>query len=194
MKSVDRFEALVGEHYETLFRFAISLTRSDTEAWDLTQQTFQIWASKGHQLRDMSKVRSWLFTTLHRAFLVSRRRQSRFTFNTLESASESLPTFSPDFGGLTDGSQVVSALAKVDEVYRAAVALFYLEDRSYREIAEILDVPVGTVKSRIARGIEQLRRLLGSADSRAPSLLARDHVPPSLSIETDPRPAFPGPG
>ena len=56
--------------------------------------------------------------------------------------------------------QVLLALARVDEVYQAAVALFYLEDYSYKDIAEILEVPVGTIKSRIARGIEQLRRIL----------------------------------
>jgi RNA polymerase sigma-70 factor (ECF subfamily) len=60
-----------------------------------------------------------------------------------------------------DSSQVLAALKRVDEVYQAAVALFYLEDCSYKEIAEILAVPVGTVKSRIARGIMQLRGILG---------------------------------
>ena len=61
MNSADQFEAIVGEHYEPLFRFAMSLTRSKPEAWDLTQQTFYIWATKGHQLRDLSKVKTWLF-------------------------------------------------------------------------------------------------------------------------------------
>jgi RNA polymerase sigma-70 factor (ECF subfamily) len=53
----------------------------------------------------------------------------------------------------------LSALAKVDEVYQAAVALYYLENCSYREIAAVLGVPVGTIKSRIARGITQLREI-----------------------------------
>ena len=66
----------------------------------------------------------------------------------------------PDLANTLDSPQVLAALAKVDEVYRAAVALFYLEDYSYREIADVLEVPVGTVKSRIARGILQLRQLL----------------------------------
>jgi hypothetical protein len=68
-----------------------------------------------------------------------------------------------------DSSQVLSALARVDKVYQAAVALFYLEDCSYKEIAAILDVAVGTVKSRIARGIAQLRGFLLSDVSRASS-------------------------
>jgi RNA polymerase sigma-70 factor (ECF subfamily) len=55
---------------------------------------------------------------------------------------------------------VLEALARVDEVYQAPVALFYLQDCSYKEIADILEVPIGTVKSRMARGLSQLHSLL----------------------------------
>src|SRR5207342_1124080 len=72
MNSTDQFEMIVGEHYEPLFRFALSLTRSESDARDLTQQTFYVWATKGHQLREISKVKAWLFTTLHRVFLNAR--------------------------------------------------------------------------------------------------------------------------
>jgi RNA polymerase sigma-70 factor (ECF subfamily) len=161
MNSADQFEAIVGEHYEPLFRFAMSLTRAESDARDLTQQTFYIWATKGHQLRDISKVKTWLYTTLHRAFLVARRRQTRFIHHDLEEVSDQLPVFTPELAVHMDSSQVLAALERVDEVYQAAVALFYLEDCSYKEIAEILAVPVGTVKSRIARGIMQLREIFG---------------------------------
>lgn len=77
----------------------------------------------------------------------------------MEEVSAEVPVCSPELADQVDSSQVLSALAKVDEVYQAAVALFYLEDYSYKEIAEILAVPVGTVKSRIARGITQLRAI-----------------------------------
>ena len=70
------FEKLVERLYAPLYQFAFSLTRVEADACDLTQQTFAIWAAKGHQLRDPSKVKTWLFTTLHREFLDSRRRQS----------------------------------------------------------------------------------------------------------------------
>jgi RNA polymerase sigma-70 factor, ECF subfamily len=161
MYSADQFETIVGDHYEPLFRFAMSLTRVESDAWDLTQQTFYVWATKGHQLRDISKVKTWLFTTLHRAFLAAQRRQIRFPHDDLEEVSERLPAFSAELADHVDSSQVLSALARVDKVYQAAVALFYLDDCSYKEIAEILAVPVGTVKSRIARGIMQLRGILG---------------------------------
>src|SRR5438874_9586018 len=166
MSSADQFEAIVSEHYERLFRFAMSLTRAEAEAWDLTQQTFYLWATKGHQLRDISKVKTWLFTTLHRAFLATRRRQRRFPHEDLDAVSEQLPAFSPEFANQLDSAQVLSALARVEEVYQAAVALFYLEDCPYKEIAAILEVPVGTVKSRIFRGIMQLREIFLSGGSR----------------------------
>ena len=63
------FEGIVAQFYEPLYQFAFSLTRAEADACDLTQQTFYVWATKGHQLRDQTKVKTWLFTTLHRAFL-----------------------------------------------------------------------------------------------------------------------------
>jgi RNA polymerase sigma-70 factor (ECF subfamily) len=157
MTTTEQFETIVSEHYESLYRFAMSLTRTESDAWDLTQQTFYVWATKGHQLRDFSKVKTWLFTTLHRAFLVSTRRQNKFTND--EDVLEQIPESSSFLPLPSDLALTLAALARVDEIYQAAVALYYLEDCSYRDIASILDVPVGTVKSRIARGIAQLREI-----------------------------------
>lgn len=157
------FESLVAGYYEPLYQFAYSLTRTEADACDLTQQTFYIWATKGHQLRDASKVKTWLFTTLHREFLESRRRQTRFPHYELEHVDSELPPVTPAQINQLDSGQVLRALGDVDEVYQAPVALFYLEDLSYKEIAEILDVPMGTVKSRMARGIAQLQRILADA-------------------------------
>jgi RNA polymerase sigma factor (sigma-70 family) len=165
----DDFAQLVARHYEPLYRFAFSLTRTEADARDLTQQTFYVWAAKSHQLRDRSKAKAWLFTTLHRAFLETRRRHTHFPHQSLDEVPvDDLPTCSPDFANTVDACQVLPALARVDQVYQAAVVLFYLEDCSYREIGEILEVPVGTVKSRIARGIAQLRQLLGISVSQHP--------------------------
>src|ERR1051325_2406025 len=125
MDATDHFSALVSQHYEALYRFAISLTRSESDARDLTQHTFYIWATKGHQLRDLSKVKTWLFTTLHRAFLAARRRQSKFTHHDWEEVPEELLAFSPACADAVDSSHVLSALAQLDEVFQASVALFY---------------------------------------------------------------------
>ena len=154
------FDGVVALYYEPLYKFAFSLTRAEDDACDLTQQTFYVWAAKGHQLRDQTKVKTWLFTTLHRQFLESQRRQTRFPHQEMSEAEFELPTVTPSFAGNLDGALVLRALGQVDELYQAAVALFYLEDYAYKDIAEILNVPLGTVKSRIARGIAQLQTLL----------------------------------
>jgi RNA polymerase sigma-70 factor (ECF subfamily) len=156
------FDALVEQFYRPLYQFAFSLTQAEADACDLTQQTFYIWATKGHQLKDASKVKSWLFTTLHREFLESRRRQSRFPHYELSQVETDLPAISPARVNQLDSPQVLEALRQIDEAYQAPVAMFYLEDCPYKDIAEILDIPMGTVKSRISRGIAQLQKRLAA--------------------------------
>jgi RNA polymerase sigma-70 factor (ECF subfamily) len=162
------FESLVARYYGLLYQFAFSLTRDEADACDLVQQTFCIWANKGHQLRDMSKVKTWLFTTLHREFLGARRKQMRFPHVELEFAMAELPTVSPATVNYLDAEQVLGALAQLDEIYQAPVALFYLQDCSYNEIAEILSVPLGTVKSRLTRGLGRLHQLLADVQPQPP--------------------------
>jgi RNA polymerase sigma-70 factor, ECF subfamily len=162
------FESLVSRFYEPLYRFAFSLTRSEAGACDLTQQTFYLWAARGHQLREGSKVKSWLFTTLHREFLQVRRRQERFPEEELDAEHPDLPVVAPTIAQQLDAHQAVEALGRVDAIYQAPVALFYLEDYAYKDIAELLEIPLGTVKSRIARGLAQLQAALARDPARRP--------------------------
>jgi RNA polymerase sigma factor (sigma-70 family) len=155
-----QFEKLVEAYYGPLFRFAYSLTREENGACDLVQETFAIWARKGHQLHDASKVKTWLFTTLHRRFLQDKRRETRFVHVEIGSADNDLPVLQPEMVNRLDSHAVVKMLGRVNEVFQAPIALFYLEDYSYNEIAEVLDLPLGTVKSRIARGLRELRELM----------------------------------
>jgi RNA polymerase sigma factor (sigma-70 family) len=171
MSSESGFESLVSRYYGPLYQFAFSLTRTEADASDLTQQTFYIWATKGHQLRDVSKVKTWLFTTLHREFLNMRRKMVRFPHHELGEMDHELPVISPSAVDALDAAQVVDLLKRVAEPYQAALALFYLEDCSYKEIAEILDVPLGTVQSRISRGMAQLQQLI--LDAR-PGILKKE--------------------
>src|ERR1019366_88351 len=103
------FESLVARYYEPLYQFALSLARDEPDACDLTQQTFCIWAVKGHQLRDASKVKTWLFTTLHREFLGARRKKTRFRQAELEQAAPELPVVSPASVNRLDTAQVLTA-------------------------------------------------------------------------------------
>ncbi|HEY5893632.1 MAG TPA: RNA polymerase sigma factor [Chthoniobacterales bacterium] len=164
------FTGLVDAHYAALYRFAYSLSRSETDAGDLTQQTFYIWATKGHTMHDFAKAKSWLFTTLHREFLRLRRRDDRWTsIEDLPGAQTEIPAEEIDQLRRMDGATVMNALTSVDEVFRAPLTLFYLENFSYLQIAETLGVPPGTVMSRISRGKAQLRALLANAEKETKS-------------------------
>jgi RNA polymerase sigma-70 factor (ECF subfamily) len=154
------FEGLVRDHAAPLYRFALSMTRNEADAGDLVQDTFLRWAERGHQLADPTKVKSWLFTTLYREAIGRQRRHLRFPHSALAEVETELPEVPPAAPAAADGAAVLDALHRVDDAYRDALVLFYLEDYSYPEIAEILEIPLGTVKSRISRGIGQLQRLL----------------------------------
>ena len=106
---------------------------------------------------DPTKVKSWLFTTLHREFLQTQRRIQRFPHQELEHNPDELPTVPSRVTEALDSSTVLECLGRIDSIFQAPVALFYLESYSYQEIADVLNVPLGTVKSRIARGIRQLQ-------------------------------------
>lgn len=169
------FEKLVDDHYEALYRFAISLCRDPDRSADLVQETFCIWAAKGDQLRDSSKAKSWLFTTLHREFLAHRRRASRFTDDpeAAQTAIESAQATDEESDRQLDGQRVLELLGELDETYRAPLTLFYLQQHSYKDIAEILEIPIGTVMSRISRGKEILRRKMDDTPASAPRNILR---------------------
>src|SRR5947208_13229804 len=82
------FENLVKRYYADLYRFGLSLTGSEADAADLTQETFYIWANKGHQLQKAASVKGWLFTTLHREFLKTCRRRNRFSNESIDEGAE----------------------------------------------------------------------------------------------------------
>ena len=156
-------DTLVEQYYEALYRFALSLARREDLAADLTQQTFFLWASKGWQLRDAAKARSWLFTTLYREYLRGHRHETRFPHYDLDQAAGELPHVPASVVDKLDAGVVMAALQRVDETFRVPLALFYVEDFSYKEIAGLLELPIGTVMSRLARGKAQLRALVGEA-------------------------------
>lgn len=147
---------LVADHHAELYRYAYRLSGSVADAEDLTQQVFLIAQQKSDQVRDVHNVRSWLFTVLRNCYLKSHRRRlprlasgSEFDINTVpeEISEQSI-----------DSEQLQSAIGALGDEFKMVVLLFYFEHRSYREIAELLDVPLGTVMSRLARAKAHLRR------------------------------------
>lgn len=166
---MSEFEQLVDAHYGALYRFALSLAKNADTASDLVQQTFCIWAQKGHQLEDRTKAKTWLFTTLHREFLAHARRSGRFSGEELtEAVAGRVCCEEDDTERTMDGQRALELLGELDETFRSPIALFYLQQHSYKEIADILDVPIGTVMSRISRAKEMLRRRMTAEPSSAP--------------------------
>lgn len=163
------FQQLVDAYYQPLYRFALSLTRDPQSAADLVQETFCIWACKGSQLRDPGKAKTWLFTTLHREFLALRRHHSKFVD---EPPAETIPEPPPPSGDEAerqfDAKRAIELLHALEETLRAPLVLFYLQQHSYREIAEILEIPIGTVMSRLSRGKELLRKRMTAPARSAP--------------------------
>jgi RNA polymerase sigma factor (sigma-70 family) len=168
--SVPSFEQIVDAHYQSLYRFALSMCRRDATAQDMVQQTFLQWAKNGHTLRDASKVKTWLFTTIYREWLVIARSERKF---------EGVE-FEPDLHGTSqnhdegesprvDSAALHQALEQLDINFRAPLVLFYLKELSYREIAETLGIPIGTVMSRLSRSKDSLRAILRDIEESASS-------------------------
>lgn len=178
------FEEVVSGFYKPLYHFALSLTGQAGDACDLTQETFYVWATKGNQLRDATKIKSWLFTTLYRQHLNSQRRQTRYLHCELASVDSELPTISPAVVRQMDAATMMQALRQIDERHRVPLTLFYLEEHSCVEIAEILNIPLGTVTTRLMRGKVLLRRLLADHASPAASNIVPLDTDPPLARRT----------
>lgn len=156
------FDAVVEQFYQGLYQFAFGLTGNASDAADLTQETYRVLLLKSGQIRDPQKIKSWLFTTLYREFLGRRRHLVRFPELDVAEAESELPAIDAAQAENLDANVVISALQTLEEKYRAPLIMFYLEELSYKEIAAVLEVPIGTVMSRLSRGKQILRQRLES--------------------------------
>ena len=152
-------ERVVSELYAPVYRFALVLAESETEAADLTQETFLILCRQYEQVREPDKIKSWLFTTLRRMFFRTlRKRQARPEVGLNSQHQE--PTVDPVGPRSVDAGTILSALSELEEDQRTVLELFYIADLSYKEISSTLKIPIGTVMSRLARAKERLRGAL----------------------------------
>jgi RNA polymerase sigma-70 factor (ECF subfamily) len=150
--------ALVEEHSDLLYRYAFRLSGSATEAEDLTQQTFLAAHRHLEQLREPERAKSWLCSILRNVYLKQLRGQPAGHIASLQDVPE--PTTDAGLDSPIDEEQLQVALMELPEEYRSPVVLFYFGDLSYKEIADQLAVPIGTVMSRLARGKAFLKKRL----------------------------------
>ncbi|HVH68131.1 MAG TPA: sigma-70 family RNA polymerase sigma factor, partial [Gemmatimonadales bacterium] len=159
-------EALV--HLDSLYRVALRLTGNSAEADDLVQETMLKAYRAWHQFQQGTNAKGWLLTILRHAFINEYRRRTRHPetvdvdaiepFSVFEEVQDEDPqgTF---FDRIVD-DEVLKAIDQLPEQFREAVVLSDVEGLSYEEIARILEVPVGTVKSRLFRARRQLQHKL----------------------------------
>lgn len=155
---------LVAEHHQAAYRYAYRLSGSVQDAEDLTQEVFLVAWRKIGQLRNVDKPRAWLLAILRNCYLKERRRQRPALVTDLACTVDSIRTLRIDADVDRDGLQW--ALGQLPEASRLVVLMFYFEELSYREIAERLGMPIGTVMSRLARAKRYLRSYLTDAEQR----------------------------
>jgi RNA polymerase sigma-70 factor (ECF subfamily) len=166
---------LVADHHQPLYRYAYRLCGSQADAEDLTQQVYLIAQQKLGQVRDAASVRPWLFTILRNCYF--KTTQKRLALPVADFDVNEVPDDAPEQP--LDGEHLQQAIIQLGDEFKVVVLMFYFEHRSYREIAELLEVPPGTVMSRLARAKNHLRRLLANSPARpetqppAPSAFGR---------------------
>ena len=158
----ENFEAEAMKHIDDLFRTAKRLTMNAVDAEDLVQETFmQAWKSFDHYELG-TNCRAWLYKILFNKF--DHQRRKKYTQSKYFQEADDLVFLSAKYSApipenLTD-SQVISALDKLPEHYRSVVLLADVHEFDYKEVAEVLEIPIGTVMSRLSRARTQLKKTL----------------------------------
>lgn len=157
---------MVEKWYLPIYRYAYRLTGSVADAEDLTQEAFCKAQLNHAQLRDENRARSWLFSILRNAYLHRIRADGQQRCLPLDQVDElAAPSSSSDTFPEVSSERLQQALSELDEGFRTPIILFYFEDFSYRDIAEQMELPIGTVMSRLARAKEHLRRRLSPSNA-----------------------------
>ena len=149
-------EELVELYYQPLYCYAFRLTGAAADAEDLTQEAFCKAQLSRNQLRDESKAKAWLFRILRNLYL-HRLRSERGHGERINVDPDALPDESVRVLENVDVESLQRLLSELPEVFRTPLILYYFEDFSYRDIAEQMELPIGTVMSRLARAKAHLR-------------------------------------
>jgi len=148
----------IESHIPALRRYAWALVRRSDEADDLVQDCLERAIARAATFRAEGEMRSWLFSILHNLFVTERRRAARRRSVGLDEAPEIAVAGRQE--STVRMREVLAAIATLPDEQRAVLLLVGVEDLSYDEAARVLDVPVGTVMSRLSRGRERLRQAL----------------------------------
>lgn len=162
-KRVAKTDTTVLEHIPGLRRYARALAGSAADADDLVQECLSRALARRQQSSDIRNLRAYLFTILHNAHVDRLAERRRWSYAVPDEALENLTARPAPQHGLLELHDLAEALERLPEEQRQAVLLVGYEGLAYREAAEVLDVPIGTVMSRLSRGREALRRMMSGA-------------------------------
>jgi RNA polymerase sigma-70 factor (ECF subfamily) len=174
-----------------LRRYARALARDAATADDLVQDCLTRALAKLHLWQPGTDLRAWLFTILHNQYVNQVRRAVREGAAVGLSETEPLLTHAPHQGKSLELRDFERAMHKLPEEQRAVILLIGLEGMRYEEVADVLDIPVGTVRSRLSRGRDALRRLMGIIPDRQAEIAMAD--PAALRRTSQRFPARHGP-
>ena len=155
-KPLSEFEELAFRHADQLFRVALRLVREHARAEDLVQETyFQAWKSF-HRFQTGTNLRAWLFKIMFNLHYTDLRRNKFALVSVEETIAETLSYDPPTPQHITE-EEVLAALERLPREFQVPVILADIEELSYNEIAEVMQIPKGTVMSRLHRGRKILR-------------------------------------
>src|ERR1700743_1972190 len=150
-----------------LRRYARALTRDTVAADDLVQDCVLRGLAKLHLWQEGSDLRAWLFTILHNQYVNHIRRAVREGAAVALNETEPRLSRAPQQGKRIERRDLERAITQLPEEQRSVILLVGLEGMRYEEVAAVLDVPIGTIRSRLSRGREALRRLTGAVPDKA---------------------------
>jgi RNA polymerase sigma-70 factor (ECF subfamily) len=151
--------SLVAAHHAAVYRYAYRLCGNSVEAEDLSQQAYLIAQQKLHQLREPQRAGSWLLAIVRSCFWKSLRKPRPTPAQDAQVAIDQVAS-PPLESAAIDREELAQGLAELPDEFRIVLLMFYFEDLSYQQIAEQMDVPIGTVMSRLSRAKGHLRRRL----------------------------------
>ena len=171
---MNNFFKMMEAEIPRLRRYARALTRNEDTADDLVQDCLVRALSKQHLWVEGTELRAWLFTIMHNQYVNSVRRGVRQGSQVAVSEAEPSLTRAANQDRRLELRDLNRALALLPEEQRTVILLIGLEGMAYEAVAEVVGIPVGTVRSRLARGREALRKLMGIVpDDQADTRMAR---------------------
>jgi len=157
-QTLDEFESIAMQHMNDLYRSARRTLGSQTEAEDVVQETYlQAWKSF-HRFEPGTNIRAWMFKIMFH--VINHHRRKTYRLVTLKEEEEFMfeqMTYEPPVSPELRDEDILAALDRVPQNFRAVILLADVQEFSYREVAEALGIPIGTVMSRLNRGRQMLR-------------------------------------